>query len=81
MAVGDFNGDGKPDLAVPNLASNNVSVLAGKGDGTFEPAVNFGAGTLPNSVAVGDFNGDGKPDLAVADIAGGVSILLNSTTY
>ena len=66
VAVGDFNGDGKPDLAVANSGSNNVSVLLGNGDGTFQAAVNYGAGTEPYSVAVGDFNGDGKPDLAVA---------------
>ena len=36
VAVGDFNGDGKADLAVANAASDNVSVLLGKGDGTFQ---------------------------------------------
>jgi hypothetical protein len=85
VAVGDFNGDGKPDLAVANFNWPNpgtVSVLLGKGDGTFLPAQSFPAGKYPNSVAVGDFNGDGKPDLAVAnhgDIYGngqGVSVLL-----
>src|SRR5205807_5346036 len=68
VAVSDFNGDGKLDLAVANQGSNNVSVLLGKGDGTFQAATNFGAGTNLFSVAVGDFNGDGKPDLAVANI-------------
>src|SRR5439155_1321285 len=74
VAVGDFNGDGKPDLAVANLGfdrfsllSGNVSVVLGKGDGTFQAAVSYFAGSLPSSVAVGDFNGDGKPDLAVAN--------------
>ena len=136
VAVGDFNGDGKPDLAVANGGDNTVSVLLGNGDGTFQAAVNYdgwfgtrlggggglqrrrqtrpgggelcgndptchssgtvsvllgngdgtfqaavnyGAGTNPNSVAVGDFNGDGKPDLAVAN--GGsntVSVLLGN---
>src|SRR5262245_43406680 len=67
VAVGDFDGDGKPDLATANSGglSGNVSVLLGKGDGTFKTAVNYGAGRHPFSVAVGDFNGDGKPDLAV----------------
>ena len=65
--MGDFNGDGKPDLAVANSGSNNVSVLLGNGDGTFQAAVNYAAGNAPNSVAVGDFNGDGKADLAVAN--------------
>src|SRR5437016_1076340 len=62
VAVGDFNGDGKPDLAVANYHSDNVAVLLGKGDGTFQPAANYNAGANPQSVAVGDFNGDGKLD-------------------
>jgi hypothetical protein len=77
VAVGDFNGDGIPDLAVANSNSNNVSVLLGKGDGTFNAAVNYGAGTNPYSVAVGDFNRDGKPDLATANYgSNNVSVLL-----
>jgi large repetitive protein len=64
VAVGDFKGDGKLDLAVTNSGSNNVSVLLGNGDGTFGATVNYGAGSGPASLAVGDFNGDGKPDLA-----------------
>src|ERR1035441_900668 len=67
MAMGDFNGDGKPDLAVANRDSNDVSVLLGNGDGTFQAAVNYGAGSGPISMAMGDFNGDGKPDLAVTN--------------
>ncbi|TAJ99361.1 VCBS repeat-containing protein, partial [bacterium] len=53
VAVGDFNGDGRQDLAVANANSNNVSVLLGNGDRTFQVAVNFGAGVHPFSVAVG----------------------------
>ena len=64
--MGDFNGDGALDLAVANYASDSVSVLLGKGDGTFQPPARYGVGAYPFSVAVGDFNGDGKPDLAVA---------------
>ena len=81
VAVGDFNGDDKPDLAVAHIFSDVVSVLLGKGDGTFQAAVNFAAGTNPASVAIGDFNGDSKIDLAVAVTGrypanGGVSVLL-----
>ena len=79
VAVGDFNGDGKADLAVANCDSNNVSVLLGNGNGTFQAAVNYAAGTYPSSVAVGDFNGDGKADLAVANCASNnVSVLLGN---
>jgi VCBS repeat-containing protein len=83
VAVGDFNSDGDPDLAVANLDSNNVSVLLGVGDGTFTAPINFPVfpvGNGPTSVAVGDFNGDGKPDLAVANVrSNNVSVLLNNT--
>src|SRR3989442_1019108 len=67
VAVGDFNGDGRLDLAVANFGSNDVSVLLGNGDGTFQAALSFAAGSGPSSVAVGDFNGDGNLDLAVAN--------------
>src|SRR5437899_152101 len=53
VAVGDFNGDGKPDLAVANAGSDTVSVLLGNGNGTFQAARNFAAGGAPWSVAVG----------------------------
>ena len=79
VAVGDFNGDGRPDLAVANSGSNNVSVLLGNGDGTFQAPRHFGAGDSPQSVAVGDFNGDGRPDLAVANSgSNNVSVLINN---
>jgi len=74
--VGDFNADGKPDLAVANSGSDDVSVLLGNGDGAFQTAVNYGAGSVPYSLAAGDFNGDGTRDLAVANV--GTS---NDTSY
>jgi uncharacterized repeat protein (TIGR01451 family) len=81
IAVGDFNGDGKPDIAVANTGSSNVSILLGNGDGTFQPAVNYSAGNSPSGIALGDFNGDGKLDLAVFQaggngVAGSISVLL-----
>ncbi len=81
VAVGDFNGDGKLDLAVASIPSGNVgpgtvSILLGKGDGTFQSAVDYSVGSNLAAVAVGDFNGDGKLDLAVANGGGDVSILL-----
>jgi uncharacterized repeat protein (TIGR01451 family) len=83
IAVADFNGDSKLDIAVANTGSSNVSILLGNGDGTFQPAVNFSAGNNPSAIAVGDFNGDGKLDLAVLQrgangVAGSVSILLGN---
>jgi uncharacterized protein (DUF2141 family) len=79
VATGDFNGDGKLDLAVANSSGNNVSIFLGKGDGTFQSAVDYSVGTAPGSIAVGDFNGDGKLDLATTNnVDNNVSILLGN---
>src|SRR5438034_1410164 len=79
VAIGDVNGDGRPDLVAANYYSNDVSVLLGNGDGTFQPALSFDAGNHPSSVAVGDFNGDGRPDLAVSNFtSNNVSVLLGN---
>src|SRR6266566_3333024 len=70
MAVGDFNGDGKLDLAVVNFGDWNIYVLLGNGDGTFQAArsVYFASGGgFPWYVVTADFNGDGKLDLAVSN--------------
>src|SRR5439155_18991020 len=84
-AVGDFNGDGVPDLAVGTTSSTSISVLLGNGGGTFQAARFFASGSRPRSVAVGDFNGDGVPDLAVANFGSGtdsdpgsISVLLGA---
>jgi hypothetical protein len=72
IATGDFNGDGKIDMAVPGL-TNQLVILLGNGDGTFSnaagspiylPAAPFTV--LPFAVTAGDYNGDGTLDLAVA---------------
>ena len=78
IAVGDFNGDGKADLAVANQGSGDVSVLLGAGDGSFGAATRFLAAGNPLAVTTGDFNHDGSLDLAVtiAGSPGGVSVLL-----
>ncbi|MBI3269396.1 MAG: VCBS repeat-containing protein [Planctomycetes bacterium] len=60
VAVGDFNGDGKHDLAVANFGANHVSILLGTGTGTLGPAALLVAGTGPNSIAVGDFNTESR---------------------
>src|SRR5438105_15642329 len=54
VVTGDFNGDGRLDLAVANHASNTVSILLGNANGTFQPALTSATGALPLSVAVGD---------------------------
>jgi hypothetical protein len=85
VAIADVNGDGKPDLAVVNNGAS-VSVLLGKGDGTFAPAKNIAVGSVPSvvpfSLAIADVNGDGRPDLAVGDgsltATGNVNVLLNA---
>ena len=80
VAVGDFNGDGKPDLATANAAGYTVNVLLGNGNGSFGEATWFRVGEYPRSVAVGDFNRDGKLDLVAANAASNhVSVLLNTT--
>jgi hypothetical protein len=84
VAVGDFNGDGMPDLAVADVGSNKVSVLLnatalGSVTPSLAPRKDFGTDSAPNAVAVGDLNGDGMPDLAVTNFfSNSVSVLLNT---
>jgi len=81
VAVGDVNGDGKPDIVVSNMcvdtlddcfpAADDVGVLLGKGDGTFQNALTYNAGGLTaTSVAIADIDGDGAPDIIVANQCG-----------
>src|SRR5205085_2625724 len=80
-ALGDVNGDGKPDLAVANYGSDTLSVLFGNGDGTFQAQKTFTTGSDPNAVTLGDVNGDGKPDLVTVNYGSdSVSVLYGNAT-
>jgi glucose/arabinose dehydrogenase len=75
----DLNGDGNLDLALANSGSGTVSVLLGRGDGTFASAVNYTVGTEPKSVVAADLNGDGRADLVTANqISNNVTVLINN---
>jgi hypothetical protein len=80
VAVGDFNGDGKPDLVVANpgidMSADSVSVLLNNGNGTFGAAQSYTVGGSPTAVALGDFNGDGKLDIVTANANSTMSVLL-----
>jgi uncharacterized repeat protein (TIGR01451 family) len=79
LASGDFNHDGIPDLVTANFGANTVSVLLGRGDGSFGPNTDYAAGTNPGAVAVADFNNDGQPDIAVVnEFANCVTFLLGN---
>jgi hypothetical protein len=70
IAVADFNGDHKPDLAILNLQGSTVNVFLNHGDGTFAPSSTYFAGVHAVSLLVGDFNSDGKTDIVTSSDAG-----------
>ena len=78
-AAGDFDGDGKADIAIADL-SGNISVLKNKGDGTFggTPTINHVQNDDGDTLVAADLNGDGKPDLALSQGTwGNVVVLMN----
>jgi hypothetical protein len=90
LAVADFDGDGKEDIAVDTAgpATNynaTVDVLLGNGDGSFQPFAEFaipGQGSFPVTfgIAAGDLNGDGRPDIVVSDDTNGGAIVFLNTS-
>ncbi len=82
FALGDFNGDGNPDLAILNSADSSVEVLLGNGDGTFTAGATVALPSVPadqaQHIVAGDFNGDGNLDLIVSAGASGLFELLGN---
>ncbi|HEX8816159.1 MAG TPA: VCBS repeat-containing protein [Terriglobales bacterium] len=76
VVVADFNNDGKPDLAIPDYTSQEISILLGNGNGTFKVLKPFSTTSGAAALAVGDFNGDGNLDIAVTEYGfGGPGVL------
>lgn len=75
IAVGDFNGDARDDMAVVNTGVS-VSVLMSNGDGSFQPKVDYPVGLGAVDATAGDLNGDGKLDLIVVGAA--VDVLMGN---
>jgi hypothetical protein len=74
----DFNRDGNMDVCVVNIDDSSVSILLGRGDGTFEPQQTVGVGLTPRGVTVLDADGDGDIDIANTNLGNDdISVLLN----
>ena len=79
VALGDFNRDGKLDIAVGDFGDNVLNILLGNGDGTFQPAVFYFGGSGIGSLQAADVNADGILDLIAASFTGdGVTISLGN---
>ena len=77
IAVGDFNGDGRPDIATYESATQSLSLLLGNADGTYQAGVAQALNSPANSMVAADFNGDGVADLALST-GSFVAVLINN---
>ena len=81
VAMGDINGDGKPDVALANHGSNSISVFLDNGKGGLGAAVSYVVGVNPSAVALTDVTGDGRVDLIAANSTSNtISVLTNNGT-
>ena len=85
VAAGDFNNDGRPDVAVANSEDDGVTIHLGDGNGSFGAPTAIATGNIAFNVVVGDLNGDANQDLVVANYGnemametGDISILLGN---
>jgi hypothetical protein len=90
VAIGDFDGDGKQDLAVTNVNAATLGIFLGTGTGGFQGQVTYPTGRSPKAIVRGDFNNDGKQDLAIVNnqdnnlgvfLGTGTGIFQNQVTY
>ena len=88
IAIGDIDGDGKPDIAVTNNSSSTVSLFQNTGTSgsittsTFAAKVDFSTGSSPNGISIGDIDMDGKPDLIIANyLSNTISIYRNISIF
>jgi hypothetical protein len=76
VGLGDFNADGRLDVAILNVSSGNVSIRLGTGGGAFAGTTNFAVGYSPQAIAIADLNGDDRLDLAIVGETNALSVLL-----
>jgi hypothetical protein len=77
LAVGDVNGDGKPDIVTANNGTGNITLYLGNNNGTFANGVNVVAGATPGAITLADLNADMKLDVVVGSTGTGtVNVLL-----